>query len=199
MTIATSGTNPPHWLTEDAEAAAKGRKSTAHRASRGQQKLRRPLERLFNRPAAELNLLFCHFFALCARLKVESTANSGTQLAPSSGRYSESPLKEMPPQVGSIRFPDCLVNIHDSSFGAVSFAPSGLTNFLADSTHGLRRGLHSFAASRLWPFSQPSEHSQNGKSAAPGEALFECRDIGIRCQLQRRRIFVFVMVFLLRN
>jgi len=32
---------------------------------------------------------------------------------------------------------------------AVSFAPSGLLSSPAVNTHGLRRGLHSFAASRL--------------------------------------------------
>src|ERR1700734_3996727 len=31
----------------------------------------------------------------------------------------------------------------------VSFAPSGLARFLGSMTHGLRRGLHSFAAPRL--------------------------------------------------
>ena len=39
-------------------------------------------------------------------------------------------------------------------FGGKQFyyAPPGLLNFLSSPTHGLRRGLHSFAASRLLGF-----------------------------------------------
>src|SRR6202044_616715 len=36
-------------------------------------------------------------------------------------------------------------------FAAFSFAPSGLVLFAKHSTHGSRRGLHSFAASRRRP------------------------------------------------